>query len=99
MLITGPGQPLVAPRATFTELYSRPLSKPIQEKRLKIIADTAVRGTPIYTGSVLAFDTALPTYFEDFACLLSGAKAQRVPLTEPLVTLLAPESPSAKRKG
>jgi hypothetical protein len=93
MLITGSGQPLIAPRATFNELYSRPLSSPIQEKRLRIVADTCVRGTPIYTGSVLAFDTALPTFFEDFACLLSGAKAVRVSNETPLHLAPAPVAP------
>ena len=93
MQIFTAGMSLIPPRKTFHELYTSPLVKPIKERRLRIVASCGLRGQPVYPGSVFAFDTALADYLEDFSCLVSAAKAERVPLDTPLVTVAAPPPP------
>src|ERR1700678_3275954 len=103
MQIIAPGQSMFPPRFTFAQLYSNGVTeKPLTPKRLKITVPTAIRGTPVYPGTVLQFDTALPDYREDYGLLLGSLKAERVPLDTPLVIAPAPVEPpplpAAERK-
>ena len=97
MEIYAAGQHAIQPRLKFDQLYSsKPLTKPIAERRLRIVADTSIRGQPVFVGSVFQFDTAMPDFHEDYGLLLSGLKAERVSNDTPLVTVPAPESPKKK---
>ena len=91
MQILAAGQSMFPPRFTFAQLYGNGVTeKPLTPKRLKIVVPTSIRGTPVYPGTVLQFDTALPDYREDYGLLLGGLKAERVPLDTPLVIAPAP---------
>ena len=95
------GQPTFLPRTKFTDLYTKPPANPVSPRRIKIIADTAIRGTPVYVGSVFEVDLAHPDFRDDYACLTGSLKAINTPMTTPLVTLLepAPVVEVAKKKG
>ena len=89
------GQNFVPPRASFESLYKSEPTKPIQLRKLRITEPTAVRGKPVYPGTTLAFDCALPDFREDFSALLSAAKAERVSIDTPLHVAPAPAIPPA----
>jgi hypothetical protein len=98
MQLIAPGQPQVQPRLKFEQLYSLTSpAKPLREKRLRIISETAVRGVPVHVGSVLSFDVSLPDYHEDFGLLRSCLRGEIVSNDTPLFLAPAPDV-TAKRK-
>jgi len=96
MQIFAPGQSMFPPRLSFSQLYGKDVAeKATTPKRLRITSATAIRGTPVYPGTVLQFDTSLFDHREDYGLLLAGLKAERVPLDTPLVIAPAPAVPPA----
>jgi hypothetical protein len=87
MQVISYGQPVIPKRLTFAEVVgtdNRPLQKPLNPRRVKITAPSAIRGVAVYVGSVFEFDIALADGREDYGCLVGSNKAVVVPITTPL---------------
>jgi hypothetical protein len=91
MIVSAPGPQRIAPRLRFDQVVN-PASA-LTPKRVRIVADTAVRGVPVYRGSVLEFDTATHDGFDDYCNLLNCLKAIRVPIDTPTVIHREPVPP------
>jgi hypothetical protein len=84
-------QNIYPPRKKFQDTVNPP--KALKPRRIKIIEASAIRGVPVYPGSVFEFDIARidnDCGYDDWAALINSLKAVRVKITEPLITLPAP---------
>jgi hypothetical protein len=95
MHIVPPGGFVIPPRLKFDQIVGtdiKPLEKPLRPRRLKIVCDSAIRGTLIFKSSIFEFDTSGEGR-EDYSLLISCLKGVPVPLDTPLVTMAAQTPP------
>lgn len=76
------GHPVHPKPRAYSEIVNP--KQPDKPRRLQIVADTAIRGVLIYTGSVIEVDVLTHEGAETDQLLRGSLKAIRVPLETPL---------------